>query len=55
MNLNFNRNIIAGEADSGMIKVREEVHIALHPRYLNNMTLGLLNYFNKQINTFNPK
>ena len=36
-------------------KVRQALHVTLHPRYLNNLELGLLDYFNKQINRWHPK
>ena len=36
-------------------KVRKALHVTLHPRYLNNLELGLLDYFNKQINKWHPK
>ena len=36
-------------------KVRKALHVTLHPRYLNNLELGLLDYFNKQINRWHPK
>ena len=36
-------------------KVKRALHVTLHPRYLNNLELGLLDYFNKQINRWHPK
>jgi len=36
-------------------KIRQALHVTLHPRYLNNLELGLLDYFNKQINRWHPK
>ena len=36
-------------------KVRQALHVTLHPRYLNSLELGLLDYFNKQINRWHPK
>merc|ERR1711862_63190 len=43
---------LVGEPDSGIEKVRQVVHVALHPRYLNSIPLGLVNYFNNIINTY---
>eukprot|EP00095_Tigriopus_kingsejongensis_P009415 maker-scaffold143_size313727-snap-gene-1.25 protein:Tk09415 transcript:maker-scaffold143_size313727-snap-gene-1.25-mRNA-1 annotation:"hypothetical protein DAPPUDRAFT_59298" len=43
------------EPDSGIYKVRETLHVALHPRYLHNLQLGLLSYFNKKISVYDAK
>ena len=44
-----------GEADSGIYKIREEVHVALHPRFSSDLRVGLLNYFNSQINKWHKE
>jgi len=46
---------LVGEPDSGIEKERQEVHVALHPRYVNSIALGLINHFNKLINQWHPK
>lgn len=46
---------LLGEPDSGIEKVRQVVHVAIHPKYVNNIPLGLVNYFNKQINQWHPQ
>jgi len=46
---------LAGEADSGICKVQDEIHIALPAKYLNDMALGLVTFFNKQVNSYHPK
>jgi len=46
---------LVGESDSGIEKERHEVHVALHPRYVTNYALGLINHFNKLINQYHPK
>ena len=45
---------LRGEADSGVCKIQHRMNPALHPRYLNNLTLGLVNHFNELINHFHP-
>eukprot|EP00094_Tigriopus_californicus_P009061 TCALIF_08734-PA protein Name:"Similar to TWISTNB DNA-directed RNA polymerase I subunit RPA43 (Homo sapiens)" AED:0.94 eAED:0.94 QI:0/0/0/0.33/1/1/3/0/321 len=40
------------EPDSGIWKCRQTLHVALHPRYLHNLQLGLVTYFNQKINIF---
>ena len=44
----------SGEPDSGIFKVRHRMNPALHPRYLSNLTLGLVNHFNELINHYHP-
>lgn len=44
-----------GEPDSAIAKCREEVHVALHPRFTHDLRVGLLSYFNSQINKWHPK
>merc|ERR1711983_748504 len=46
---------LAGEPDSGIEKERKVVHVALHPKYISNIPLGLVNHFNKLINTWHPQ
>jgi len=46
---------LIGEADSGIYKIREEVHVALHPRFSSDLRVGLLNYFNSQINKWHKE
>ena len=46
---------LEGEPDSGIFKVRDQVHLALHPRYLGDITLGIVNHFNNQINVYQQK
>jgi len=46
---------LVGEPDSGIEKERQEVHVALHPRYVNSIALGLVNHFNHLINQWHPK
>ncbi len=35
--------------NSGVYKIKEVVHVALHPRYLANLRLGIIHYFNEQV------
>jgi len=46
---------LVGEPDSGIEKERKVVHVALHPKYISNIPLGLVNHFNKLINTHHPQ
>ena len=46
--------LIAGEPDLGIFKIRHRMNPALHPRYLSNLTLGLVNHFNELINHYHP-
>jgi len=45
---------LRGEPDSGIFKIRHKMNPALHPRYLSNLTLGLVNHFNELINHYHP-
>jgi len=45
---------LVGEPDSGIEKERQAVHVALHPKYVNSVPLGLVNHFNKLINQYHP-
>jgi len=45
---------LRGEPDSGIFKIRHRMNPALHPRYLGNLTLGLVNHFNELINHYHP-
>jgi hypothetical protein len=46
---------LVGEPDSGIEKERKVVHVALHPKFVNNISLGLVNHFNKLINQWHPQ
>lgn len=39
----------------GIYREENELHVTLHPRYLGDVTTGLCDYFNKQINCWHPK
>ncbi|XP_040570183.1 DNA-directed RNA polymerase I subunit RPA43 [Lepeophtheirus salmonis] len=41
--------------DSAVIKVTQNMHMAIHPQYLGNIQLGIINYFNSEITHFNSK
>ena len=47
--------LLSGEPDSGIEKERKVVHVALHPKFVNNISLGLVNHFNKLINQWHPQ
>merc|ERR1712029_997328 len=46
---------LAGEPDSGIEKEKKVVHVALHPKYVHSIPLGLVNHFNKIINQWHPQ
>ncbi len=48
-------NLILGQDDSSVYKERHTIHVALHPRYLANLPLGLIQHFNELIGGFHPK
>jgi len=46
---------LTGEPDSGIEKEKKVVHVALHPKYVHSIPLGLVNHFNKIINQWHPQ
>ncbi len=44
-----------GQEDSSIFKERHTIHVALHPRYLGNLALGLIYHFNELTGVFHPK
>lgn len=47
--------MFSGEPDSGLHRGRRCLHVALHPRYLGNLPLGLITHFNALVNTYVPE
>ena len=45
----------SGEPDSGIEKVKQVIHVAIHPRYCSNVGLGVMNSLNKLINNWHPQ
>ena len=45
----------SGEPDSGIEKVKQVIHVAIHPRYASNVGLGVMNSLNKLINSWHPQ
>ena len=52
---NSQNNFFVGEPDSGIEKEKKVVHVALHPKYVHSISLGLVNHFNKIINQWHPQ
>ena len=52
---NSQTNFFVGEPDSGIEKEKKVVHVALHPKYVHSISLGLVNHFNKIINQWHPQ
>lgn len=55
LDLMVNLKSLPEKPDSGILKVREEVHVALQPFYLSNIQFGIYSYLNKQLNRWHSK
>jgi len=47
--------LIVGEANSCVVKENHCLHVAMHPRYIGNIKLGIIQYFNEQTGFYNNK
>ena len=45
---------LRGDPDSGIFRIRQKMSPALHPRCLNDLSLGLVNHFNELIGHYHP-
>jgi len=45
---------LASSPNSAIIKVSDEVHVALHPRYTGKYNSGIIDFFNRHLNKYLP-
>ena len=47
-------NSLEKDRQSGVVKVKTSVHVALNPRYISRLHKGIFHYFSKQVGKFHP-